>query len=70
MQDFLIFAALFAPLAFFNLSDVVRRGEFRYLWVQIPFYAVTLAVNVMVAGGARYESITKLIEHLLSNIVK
>ena len=70
MRDFLIFMTVFLPLAFFNLLDVVRRGEWRYLWVQIPCYAVSLALTLLAVSGALHTSIERLYEQILPILLK
>lgn len=70
MQHILIFCALFVPLVCLSLLHVVKRGEWRYLWVEIPFYAVSLILNILVGIGMRFTSITELLEAFLSKFVK
>lgn len=69
-EDLLIFGAIFLPLAFLGLSKVIRRREYRYLWVQIPLYAAALALEILSASGVKYTSILKLLSSLFSTIIK
>lgn len=70
MGDLLLLGTIFVPLAAFSLYDILRRREYRYLWTMIPLYAAALALDLVIASGVPYVSITVLLENLLSRIVK
>lgn len=70
MQYILIFCALFVPLLCLSLFRAITRREWHYLWVQIPLYAVSLILNVLLGVGVRFQSITELLESFLSKFIK
>lgn len=70
MQNILIFCALFVPFLCLSLYHVVKRREWSYLWVEVPFYAVSLVLNILLGIGVRFPTITRLLENLLSKFIK
>lgn len=70
MQDLIVFLIFFVLLAAFDLIPLIRRKEWRYLYFSIPVYVLSLCMNLLMASDIRYPSITKVIEGVLSKIIK
>lgn len=70
MQHILIFCALFVPLLLLSLNNLYKRGEWKYLWIEIPMYAVSLIFNILLGVGVKLPSITSLVEGVLSKFIK
>lgn len=70
MQGMMIFLFFFVILAAFDLTPLIRRKEWTYLYFSIPAYVISLFLNILMAGNIRYPSITKVLEGILSKFVK
>lgn len=68
MDLFLIFAFLYFVLIIADLIPTIRKKDKKALFISIPVYLITIALNFMIALGIQLPKVNLALKQLISSI--